>query len=104
MLLYVSVPPQASPSHSETGTRPVFLACLNPLFIVGVPCRRSQWWAGCLCWRWRLRRDLHVLLFLAPELRAAASFDLVSFFSGDGLFLEIQCVNRSTQHLMLPPL
>lgn len=106
MLLYVSVPPQDSPSHSEADSGPVFLSCLNTFVFVVIAHRRSQRWAGCLCWRWScgLQGDLLVLLFLAPELHAAASFDLVSFFSGDGLFLEIQCVNRSTEHLMLPSL
>lgn len=104
MSLHISEPPWASSAHSEANSSPVFLACLNTSGVVAIACRRSPWRAGCLCWHWSrgLRRDLHVLLFLAPQLHAAANFDLVSFLSGDGLFLETQCVNRSAEHLMLP--
>lgn len=82
MSLHVSEPPWASPARSEANNSPVFLACLNTSGVVAIARRRSPWRAGCLCWRWSrgLRRDLHVLLFLAPQLHAAANFDLVSFF------------------------
>ena len=42
MLLYVSVPPQASPSHSEADSKPVFLACLNTSGFVAISRRRSR--------------------------------------------------------------
>lgn len=44
--------------------------------------------------------DLHLLIFLAPGLGAAATLGSGSCWNG--LFLEGQGVNSSTQHLMLP--
>lgn len=43
MLLYISVSPQALPSHLEADSEPVFLAYLNTLFFVAIDRRRSQW-------------------------------------------------------------